>query len=829
MTTAGPTRTHRFAVKGMSCGHCVKTVESSLLAVPGVQKTSVDLAAGKAVVVAGAAVTGASLAAAVEDAGYGVGDLTAESDDEPDGELQVPATLARLDLNVEGMTCAACVRTIERRLERVDGVAEAQVSLASNSAQVRFDPARTNPSQLIAAVEKAGYGARQATPGVDESVSRQQAEQSGWRRRLIVSVIFTVPLLVIAMSHGAIAFPGVEWLQLALALPVIIYGGGPFYAHALKGIRHGLLDMNTLISVGTGSAFLFSLVATIKPSLVAAPGSMHAPVYYETAAAIIAFILLGRMLESRARGRTSLAIRKLIALQPQTASVLRNGQEQEIPISEVLVGDEIVVRPGQKVAVDGVVIDGQSSVDEASLTGESIPVDKSPGDRVFGATINRSGSFSFRAEKVGSETAVAQMIELVRQAQSSKAPIARLADVIAGYFTPVVIVIALITFAVWFFLSPPDDRLRMALVNAVAVLIIACPCAMGLATPTAVIAGVGRGAELGVLFRSGAALERSAAIDVVVFDKTGTLTNGEPQVTDILPFGLAEEALLEAAAALEDRSEHPIGQAIVELAKSRDLSISSATSFQALVGTGVQGDYQGQSWLIGKPDKLAALGVDLSLAQPTLEKFAGEGKTVIAVSAGNKLAGIIALRDEPRPGAAALLKRLRAMNVETTMLTGDNAQTAQAVASQLGIEHVLAGVAPGDKAAEVERLRTGHSVAMVGDGVNDAPALAKADLGIAVGAGTDVAIETADVVLMGSRLSTVADALELGRAAMRIIKQNLFWAFAYNVVGIPIAAGVLYPFTGWLLSPIIASAAMALSSVSVVTNSLRLRSFKPGV
>ncbi len=827
MNTVGSSKTHSLKITGMTCGHCVKTVEKSLLAVPGVQTATVDLAAGKASVVADAGVSAATLAAAVEDAGYGVGDSDDDSDDDPESEPERPPDLERLDLNVEGMTCAACVRTIERRLEKVDGVAEAQVNLASNSAQVRFDAARTNPAQLISAVEDAGYGAREAEAGVDDSEARQEAEQTGWRRRLIVSVIFTVPLLVIAMSHGAISFPGVEWLQLALALPVIIYGGGPFYAHALKGARHGVLDMNTLISVGTGAAFVFSLVATVSPGLVVPSGVVHAPVYYETAAAIIAFILFGRMLESRARGRTSSAIRKLIALQPQTASVLRNGQEQDIPISEVRVGDEIVVRPGQKVAVDGVVIDGESSVDEASLTGESVPVDKATGDRVFGATINRSGSFRFRAEKVGAETAVAQMIELVRQAQSSKAPIARLADVIAGYFTPVVIGIAMVTFFVWFAVSPPDDRLRMALVNAVAVLIIACPCAMGLATPTAVIAGVGRGAELGVLFRSGAALEQSAAIDVVVFDKTGTLTNGEPQVTDILPFDLTEDALLEAGAALEDRSEHPIGQAIAQLARSRNLPIGEVIQWQALIGAGVQGNYEGQSWRIGKPDKLAALGVDLSSAQQSIERFAGEGKTVIALSADNKLAGVIALRDEPRAEASALLERLRAMGVETTMLTGDNVQTAQAVAAQLGIERVLAGVAPGDKAAEVESLRAGRKVAMVGDGVNDAPALARADLGIAVGAGTDVAIETADVVLMGSRLSTIADALQLGRTAMRIIKQNLFWAFAYNAVGIPIAAGVLYPFTGWLLSPVIASAAMALSSVSVVTNSLRLRNFRP--
>jgi Cu+-exporting ATPase len=829
MNIPASTKTHRLAVTGMTCGHCVNSVQQGLGGVAGVNSAVVDLATNSAVVVADSSVSSADLASAVFDAGYGVDELGDDSDEEdPEPAPNPPRALASLSLAVDGMTCAACVRTIERRLEKVDGVADAQVNLASRSAQVHFDSTRTDPAALIAAVEDAGYGATE-TSGVDDDVeARQQAEEGGWRRRLIVSVVFTVPLLVVAMSHGAISFPGVEWLQLVLALPVVIYGGGPFYRHAWKGLWHGVLDMNTLISVGTGAAFLFSLVATINPSLVAAPGQTHAPVYYETAAAIIAFILLGRMLESRARGRTSSAIRRLIELQPQTASVLRNGQEQNIPIAEVLVGDEIIVRPGEKIAVDGVVVDGESSVDEASLTGESIPVDKATGDRVFGATINRSGSFRFRAVKIGADTAVAQMIELVRQAQSSKAPIARLADVIAGYFTPVVIVIAAITFVVWFMLGAPDERLRFALVNAVAVLIIACPCAMGLATPTAVIAAVGRGAELGVLFRSGAALEQSASIQTVVFDKTGTLTSGEPQVTDVLTFGSMEESvLLSSVAALEDRSEHPIGQAIVRLADSRNLEHGTATDFQALVGAGVQGSYQGATWLVGKPDRVATSGVDLAAAEESLRALAGQGKTVIVAAADHELAGLIALRDEPRAGAAAVLLRLQRMNVETTMLTGDNTQTAEAIAAQLGIQRVIAGVAPADKASEVGRLQAFGPVAMVGDGVNDAPALAQADLGIAVSAGTDVAIETADVVLMGSRLSSAADALELGRASMRIIKQNLFWAFAYNAIGIPIAAGVLYPFTGWLLSPIVASAAMALSSVSVVTNSLRLRSFRP--
>lgn len=829
MNTPASTKTHRLAVTGMSCGHCVGSVKKSLMAVPGVNSAAVDLAANSAVVVTESGVTTTALSAAVEEAGYGVGELSDDSDEEdPLPSPELASNRATVDLAIDGMTCAACVRTIERRLARIDGVSDAQVNLATRSAQVRFDVTRTGPAALVTAIEDVGYGATEQRPEVDDLVDRQRDEEAGWRRRLIVSVVFTVPLLVIAMSHGAISFPGVDWLQLALALPVVAYGGGPFYRHAWRGLRHGVLDMNTLISVGTGAAFLFSLVATINPALVAAPGATHAPVYYETAAAIIALILLGRMLESRARGRTSSAIRRLIALQPQTAQVIRNGQEQAISIADVVVGDLITVRPGEKVAVDGVVINGDSSVDEASLTGESIPVDKSAGDRVFGATINRSGSFQFRAEKVGSDTAVSQMIELVRQAQSSKAPIARMADVIAGYFVPVVIAIAVLTFIAWFSLSAPDERLRYALVNAVAVLIIACPCAMGLATPTAVIAGIGRGAELGVLFRSGAALEQSASIKTVVFDKTGTLTAGEPVVTEVLTFGPIEEPeFLAAVAAIEDRSEHPIGQAIVRSAKDRQLPHEDAHNFEALVGAGVKATHQGRLWLVAKPERLAAEGVDLTAAETSLSKLANDGKTVILAAADNQLAGLIALRDEPRPDAHSALQRLHRLHIETTMLTGDNRQTATAIAEKIGIKHVIAGIAPAGKAAEITRFQADGPVAMIGDGVNDAPALAQADLGIAIGAGTDVAIETADVVLMGERLAAIADGLELGRASMRIIKQNLFWAFAYNAVGIPIAAGVLYPFTGLLLSPIVASAAMALSSVSVVTNSLRLRSFQP--
>ncbi len=829
MNAEGTMQQIDLKVGGMSCGHCVRSVEKSLNAVPGVASARVDLEAGRAQVTAGADVSVAVLAKAVEEAGYEAEAASPEETADDDSEDDIGPSAegsATLELAVEGMTCAACVRTIERSVGKLDGVTAAEVSLPAEAANVRYDPSRTSPAAVIAAIENAGYHAHEKTADEPDVFERQQDEQARLRRRLTVSAVFTVPLLVIAMSHGAIAFPGVEWVQLLLALPVIVYGGGSFYAHALKGLRHGSFDMNTLIAVGTGAAFAYSVAATVAPQVAAPPGAMHAPVYYETAAAIIAFILLGRLLESRARGRTSSAIRKLVELQPKRARVIRDGEERDVAITEVSVGDEIRVRPGEQVPVDGVLTEGASAVDESALTGESIPAEKSAGDRVFGGSINRTGSFRFRADKVGAETAVARMVELVRKAQATKAPIARLADVIAGYFTPAVLVIAVVTFIAWFALAPVEDRLRLALVNSVAVLIIACPCAMGLATPTAVIAGVGRGAELGVLFRNGTALEQAARIDTVVFDKTGTLTAGKPQVVELRTYsGFDEQELLRGAAALERQSEHPLAQAIVERAGVAD---EEARDFESLTGSGVRGTAGGRAWLLGKPELLEAEGVDIGAAREDLERFAAQGMTVIAAAADGKPAGLFALRDEPRPESAATIERLRGMEVKTALLSGDRPETVAAIAQTLGITEAIGGVQPDGKATEIERLQhTGRKVAMAGDGVNDAPALAQADLGIAVGAGTDVAIETADVVLMGERLDAVPDALALGRQALRIIKQNLFWAFAYNTIGIPIAAGVLYPWTGWLLSPVIASAAMALSSVSVVTNSLRLRRFTP--
>ncbi len=736
------------------------------------------------------------------------------------------------EFDISGMTCAGCVRSIERAVQAVPGVSRADVNLATGTASVDYEASQANLAAIREAVERAGYGARESTPDTrEEPGAEQEREAAAWKRKFVVAAIFTVPLLIIAMSHGVLAFPGSHWLQLALALPVVLYSGRQFFALAWKGLLRLSADMNTLIAVGTGTAFLYSLIATAAPTWIdpraTAPGDV--PVYFETAAAIITLILLGRWLEARARRGTSSAIRGLLALQASTARVVRNLIEVDIPIEDVQVGDIVVVRPGEQIPVDGEVVSGDSAVNEAALTGESVPVDKAKGDTVLGGTLNTSGSFQFRAKKVGSETMLARIVELVKKAQGSKAPIARLADVISGYFTPVVIGIAMVTFAGWYLLAPPEEALRLAVLNAVAVLIIACPCAMGLATPTAAMVGMGRGAEHGILIKNAEALETLHKVKAVVFDKTGTLTTGKPRVTDVVTLGsLDENELLTAVASVERASEHPLAEAIVAESKSRRLLVGQANEFQALPGVGVRARFGSRAWLVGKQSLLAENGVDVSAAASDRGRLEGEGKTVIFASADSEIVGVIALADELKPGARETVQELKDLDLKIAVITGDNEQTAQAVAREIGADTVLAGVLPDRKSEEVERLQSEFGVvAMVGDGINDAPALAQADVGIAIGTGADVAIESADAVLVHDDLHAVVAAIELSRKTMRTIRQNLFWAFAYNVVGIPVAAGLLYPWTGWLLSPIIASAAMALSSVSVVTNSLRLRGFQP--
>jgi Cu+-exporting ATPase len=675
-------------------------------------------------------------------------------------------TAGRIDLPVSGMTCAACARTIERTLAATSGVTRANVNLATNTATVEFDAARVRPADFISAIEELGYGVPDTEPAAD-------AAETQYRRRLIVAVIFTMPVMVLGMWHTG------PWIQLALTLPVIFYSGAPFYTAAWSAVRHGAANMNTLIALGTGAAFLYSLWETARG------GHM---VYYEAATVIIALILLGRTLEARARVKASAAIRRLMELQPATARVLRDGVEVETPVAEVLAGDILVARPGERIAVDGVVLDGESAVDESMLTGESLPVDKHAGATAFAGTVNRSGSFRYQATKVGRATVLQRMIEMVKQAQGSRAPVARLADVVSGYFTVGVLGAALATFGVWLLFAP----FSTAMVNAVAVLIIACPCALGLATPTAIMVGTGRGAERGILIKGGEALEMAYRIDTIVLDKTGTITQGKPRVTKVVPAGgFSEDDLLGLAASAERYSEHPLGKAIVESAAARGVPLEDITGFSALAGLGVRAVVGSRQVVVSKP-----------------------GATVTVDGAP---AGCIEIADTIKPEAAEAVGRLRNMGLEVWMITGDNHATAEAVAREAGIEHFLAEVMPDQKMAEVKKLQAGgHRVAMVGDGINDAPALAQADLGIAMGSGTAAAMEAGGITLMRDNLNGVADAIELSRRTMRIIRQNLFWAFAYNTVGIPIAA------LG-LLSPMLAAGAMAASSVTVVSNSLRLR------
>ncbi|RPH63848.1 MAG: copper-translocating P-type ATPase [Acidobacteria bacterium] len=771
--------------------------------------------------------------------------------------------MSDVTLPVTGMTCAACARTIERTLQRVPGVQDASVNLATNRASVRFDPSRTDVSNLAKAVRDVGYGVLEQ-PDDDATLEDLQekaheAEYRGLRRKLIVAIAFTLPLLAIAMPH--LDFAGVNLVQLALALPVVAYCGAQFYRSAWLAIRHRNADMNTLIALGTGAAFVYSLIATLAPGLVMTPvhasasASHSPPVYYEVTTAIITLVLLGRVLEARARGRTSAAIKRLIGLQPRLARVVRGGAEMEVPIGEVVKGDVVIIRPGERLPVDGEVLEGRSTIDESMLTGESLPVEKGPGAAVFGGTVNQTGGFRFHASRVGRETALQQIIKLVQDAQAGRAPVARLADVISFYFTPIVLCLAILTFVIWFDMLPPGQRLTMALVNFVAVLIIACPCAMGLATPTAIMVGTGRGAERGILIKSGEVLERAQAITTVVFDKTGTITTGRPEVTDVVPLGATSvEDVLALAAGAERGSEHPLGAAIVRAAEARRLQLPDPTRFEAFPGRGIEATVGSKRLLIGNQRLLAERMIDTGAADEAVARLAVAARTVmfvvdlksgtqepsadrLGVEHGTRaerqepsaeILAIIGLADTPRPEAARTLHQLKDLGLELVMLTGDHQATADAIAHEVAprgeIDRVIAGVLPDRKAEEVKKLQAeGKVVAMVGDGINDAPALAQADVGIAIGSGTDVAIEASDITLIRPDLGGVVDAMALSRRTLRVIKQNLFWAFVYNVLGIPIAAGALYPLTGWLLSPMIAAGAMSLSSVSVLANSLRLR------
>ena len=740
-----------------------------------------------------------------------------------------------LEIPVTGMHCAACVGRVQHAVEG-EGVSSAVVNLMTNSATVVFDPAVVPPEALVERIKSTGYGASLPV-GTQTDLERQEEQDRArreeyldYRRKGIVSLAIGAAVMLVPMRL-AMRTPIWPWAQLVITSAVMLWAGRMFYSRAWTAARHGSADMNTLIAVGTGSAYLYSLAATVAPSAFTSHG-VAPSLYYEAVIIIIALILVGNALEARAKGETAGAIRRLIDLQPRTARVLRNLQELDVPIGELVSGDIVIVRPGERIPVDGAVTKGSSNVDESMLTGEPMPVTKNAGDKVTGGTINLTGAFRFKATTLGASSVLARIVKMMREAQGTRAPVQRLADRISSVFVPVVIVIAAITFTIWFFAAGEGSFVR-ALAASVAVLIIACPCAMGLAVPTAVMVATGKGAQLGVLIKGGAALERASEITTVVLDKTGTVTAGKPAITDVVMAPLAtldETAMLQLAASLEANSEHPLAAAIVAHAKGRGINTSKAGSFESVTGRGAMGVIDGHAVIAGNGAMMEDWSVDAAPLAADADRLTGEAKTVVFVGVDGRLAALVAIADPIKPTSVEAVRRLRALGLDVVMLTGDQPRTAHAIASAAGIDRVVAGVLPEAKRDEIRRLQgEGRVVAMIGDGINDAPALAQADVGIAIGTGSDIAIEAGDITLMRGDLRAAVHAIELARATMRTMRQNLFWAFIYNSVGIPLAAGALYPAFGILLSPIIASAAMAMSSVSVVTNSLRLRRFQASI
>ncbi|MEA1933585.1 MAG: heavy metal translocating P-type ATPase [Thermodesulfobacteriota bacterium] len=735
-------------------------------------------------------------------------------------------------LNIRGMTCAACVVRVEQGLKNLEGVEKASVNFATEKATVEYDSSVLGPESIADKVKELGYevvGMEKSGSGVEAARKRELKEL---KTRFSVGVILSVIIFAGSMQHW---FPYLRSVHrqtmlfslFVLTTPVVFWVGSRFYVGAVKAAKQKTTDMNTLVAVGAFSAYLYSALVTFMPQFFASAGIIAPHVYFDGAAMIITLVLLGRLLETGAKGKTSMAIKRLMGLKPKTARVIKDGKETDIPIKAVIKGDVILVRPGEKIPTDGLVVSGSSSIDESMLTGESIPVAKKAGGEVFAATLNKTGSFTFRATKIGAETALAQIIRLVEEAQGSKAPIQRVADKVASIFVPVVFCIATFTFIVWYFFVP-EPIFSRALLNFVSVLIIACPCAMGLATPTAVMVGTGLGAENGILIKGGESLERACKLGTVVFDKTGTLTKGEPEVTDVLiSKGTEQEKVLRVAVSIEAVSEHPLAQAIVQKARKEAVPPGEVTDFEALSGLGARAILDGKTCFLGNLRLMEEEGIKSNGLDEKAERLASQGKTCVFVAEEGRVIGLLALLDVPRASAAKAVDDLKAMGLQVAMITGDNKKTARGVGNALGIDQILAEVLPGDKAEEIKRLQArGQIVAMVGDGINDAPALTTADIGIAVGAGTDVAMEASDITLIRDDLRSVPAAIRLSSQTMRIIKQNLFWAFFYNSMGIPIAAGVLYPFFGILLNPVFAAAAMAMSSVSVVSNSLRLRGFR---
>jgi len=807
-------------ITGMTCATCAATIKKGLSQTPGVEQADVNFASEKASIEYDPTkVDLARIKDTVSQLGYGV------------------ATRKSI-FPVSGMTCASCVARVEEALSSVPGVISASVNLASEKATVEYVEG-TGLADMRRAVKDAGYELGAEVQALEDVTTAAQREIRVIRNRFIIAAILTASIM--ALSWGT-SFVGKPYLLWALATPVQFWAGLRFYRGAWGALKHKTSDMNTLIALGTSVAYFYSMIAVISPSLFAT-GVTEPHLYFHTSAAIITLILLGRFLEARAKGQTSAAIKKLIGMQPKTALVIRDGEQRKIPVEEVKVGDLILVRPGERVPVDGVVRQGYSSVDESMITGESIPVEKNEGGEVIGATINKTGSLEIEASKVGKDTTLAHIVRMVEEAQGSKAPIQRLADVIASYFVPAVIGIAIVTFVVWYLVGPAP-ALTFAFLNFVAMLVIACPCALGLATPTAIMVGTGKGAEQGILIRNGEALERAHQINAVLLDKTGTLTLGEPVVTDIISVrSFSREEVLQLAASAEHNSEHPLGEAVVKAALEKRLELSPSSDFNAIPGQGVEASVEGKKLFLGNLKLMEEQGLSLNGLDEKAAKLLEQGKTVMFLGLDSQVAGIVALADTLKPGAKEALQALRKMGIETAMLTGDNRRTAEAIAREAGIDRVLAEVLPEHKAREVKKLQEeGKVVAMVGDGINDAPALAQADVGIAIGTGTDVAMETGDITLIKGDLTGVVTAISLSKRTMRTIKQNLFWAFAYNTALIPIAAGVLYLAFGntgvptglrfalgeyGFLNPILAAGAMAASSITVVSNSLRLRRFKP--
>ncbi|MCC0638769.1 MULTISPECIES: heavy metal translocating P-type ATPase [unclassified Clostridioides] len=818
-----------YKITGMTCAACSKAVERVTKKLDGVYDQSVNIATEKLKIeYDNSKVSFDDIKQVVEKAGYGI--IKEESN-------------KKIDMKIDGMTCAACAKAVERVVKKLDGVESISVNIATDKANIDYNPSKVKLSQIKAAIEKAGYKPIEEVKNkvdVDEDKLRKEKEMNTLFIKFIVAIVFAVPLFYIAMGPMIIKPIG-PWplpeilnpmtntlnyalVQLILVIPVMI-AGYKFYINGFKALFSLSPNMDSLVAIGTLAAFLYSLYTTVQIANGQIQGMHHHQLYYESAGIIIALILLGKYLESKSKGKTSEAIKKLMGLQPKTAIVIVDGKEIETPIEEVGIGDIILVKPGTKIPVDGVVIEGYTSVDESMLTGESIPVEKNIGSKVTGASINKNGVIKFKAEKIGGDTALAQIIKLVEDAQGTKAPIAKLADTVSGYFVPIVIAIAIVSSLLWFLVGGKD--IVFVLTIFISILVIACPCALGLATPTAIMVGTGKGAENGILIKGGEALESAHKVNTVIFDKTGTITEGKPKVTDIVLNNVKEEYLIKIASSAEKGSEHPLGEAIVRYGEEKNIQIEKVDNFKAIPGAGIQVTINNENILLGNRKLMNDNNINLKDLEEKSNILASQGKTPMYIAVDGNLSGIIAVADVVKESSKKAIDILHDMGIKVAMVTGDNVKTANAIASQVGIDMVLAEVLPEDKSKEVEKLQNqGKFVAMVGDGINDAPALAKADIGIAIGSGTDVAIESADIVLMKSDLMDVPTAIKLSNETIKNIKQNLFWAFGYNTIGIPVAAGLLYIFGGPLLNPMIAAAAMSLSSVSVVSNALRLKNFK---